>query len=122
MALEHEELTEKIIGAAIKVHKKLGPGFIDSIYENALVIELRKQGMEVDQQLEVAVNYEGVEVGKHRLDLLVEKTIILELKAIKQIEDIHYAIVRSYLNALHLRHGLIMNFARITLEVKRVIS
>lgn len=122
MALEHEKLTEIIIGAAIKVHKILGPGFIESIYENALVIELRKIGLMVDQQMEVSVEYDAIEVGKHRLDLLVEKTIVVELKAIKNIEDIHYAIVRSYLKALKLEHGLLLNFGKLTLDVKRVIS
>lgn len=86
------------------------------------MIELRKLGMEVDQQLEIKVDYDGVEVGKHRLDLLVNKTIVVELKTVRHFEDIHYAIVRSYLSALKLRHDLLMNFARITLEVKRVIS
>jgi GxxExxY protein len=122
MALEHEKLTEAIIGAAITVHKKLGPGFIESIYENALVIELRKIGLFVGQQMEVAVEYDGIEVGKHRLDILVEKTIAVELKAIKNIEDIHFAIVRSYLKALKLEHGLLLNFGKLVLDVKRVIS
>jgi GxxExxY protein len=121
MALVYEKLTEAIIGAAITVHKKLGPGFIESIYENALVIELRKRGLIVDQQMEVSIAYDGIEVGKHRLDLLVEKTIVLELKSIKNIEDIHFAIVRSYLKALKLEHGLLLNFGKLTLDVKRVI-
>jgi len=73
MALEQEELTGKIIGAAIEVHRQLGPGFIESFYENALVHELRKRGLEVEQQLEVPVVYDGnTEIGKHRLDLLVD--------------------------------------------------
>ena len=75
----------------------------------------------VDQQMEMSVEYDAIEVGKHRLDLLVEKTIVVELKAIKNIEDIHYAIVRSYLKALKLEHGLLLNFGKLTLDVKRVI-
>ena len=83
MALEFEELTGKIIGAAIEVHRQLGPGFIESIYENALVYELRKRGLKVEQQLEAPVLYDGeVEVGKHRLDLLVEGEIVVDLNAI----------------------------------------
>ena len=120
--LEYKKLTEKIIGAAITVHKKLGPGFIESIYENALVIELRKLGMKVLQQIDIPVEYDSIEVGKHRLDLFVEDTIIVELKAIKNLEEIHFAIVRSYLRAVDHTHGLILNFARPTLEVKRVIA
>jgi GxxExxY protein len=121
MVLEHEELTEKIIDAAIDVHRRLGPGFIESIYENALVIELRKRGVQVNQQYEVSVKYDAVEVGKHRLDLFIEGTIVVELKSIKNIEDIHFAIVKSYLKAVEKEHGLILNFAKPTLEIKRVI-
>ena len=120
--LEHQALTEKIIGAAILVHKTPGPGFIESIYENALVFELRKRGLEVKQQVEIPVKYDGVEVGKHRLDLLVEDIIVVELKAIKNLDDIHFVIVRSYLCATEQRHGLLLNFAKITLEIRRVIA
>ncbi|MBM4030989.1 MAG: GxxExxY protein [Planctomycetes bacterium] len=119
--LEHEELTEKIIGAAIEVHKRLGPGFLESIYENALVIELRKRSLKAGQQRAISVTYDGIEVGKHILDLFVEDTIIVELKAIKNLEDIHFAIVRSYLKAADRRHGLLLNFQKPTLEVRRVI-
>jgi GxxExxY protein len=122
MVLEQEELTGAIIAAAIEVHKQLGPGFIESIYENALVIELRKRGMKVEQQVDVRVLYDDKEVGKHRLDLLVEDEIVIELKAIKNIDDVHYAIARSYLRATGKQHGLILNFSKTTLEIKRVIN
>ena len=72
MSLEHEELTEKIIGGAIEVHRRLGPGFLESIYENALVIELNKRGLSVQPQVEVPIRYDGIEVGRHILDLVVE--------------------------------------------------
>ena len=121
MALEHEDLTEKIIGAAIEVHRTLDPGFLESIYENALVIELRKRGLEVQQQLEIPVYYDEIQVGEHRLDILVEKTIVVELKAVKTIESVHFAIVRSYLKALRLRLGLILNFSATKLQPKRVM-
>lgn len=119
--LEHEELTNKIIGCAIEVHKKLGPGFIESIYENAFIIELQRKGLPFEKQKEVTIQYDGVEVGKHRLDLIVADTIVVELKAIRNIEDIHFVIVRSYLKALGKEHGLLINFSRKVLEVKRVI-
>ncbi|MRR09492.1 GxxExxY protein [bacterium] len=122
MALKHQGLTEQIIGAAITVHKNLGPGFIESIYENALVHELKKRGLGVDQQMDISVVYDGIEVGKHRLDLLVNKTIVVELKAIKEFENIHFAVVRSYLKALNLEHGLLINFGKIKVDVKRVIT
>jgi len=120
--LEHAALTEQIIGAAIKVHRRLGPGFLESIYENALVVELKERGLTVEQQRELAVEYGGTEVGRHRLDLLVEDIVVVELKAIKNIEDVHFAVVRSYLKAAGRKHGLILNFAKTTLEVKRVIA
>ncbi len=120
--LEHKLLTEKIIGAAITVHKKLGPGFIESIYENAFVIELQKLGLKVLQQVEIPVKYDGEIVGVHRLDIFIEDTIVVELKAIKNLEDIHFAIVRSYLRAVNQKHGLLLNFAKPTLEIRRVIA
>ncbi len=119
--LEYGDLTDKIINCAIEVHKKLGPGFLESIYENAFVIELQRQNLRVEKQREVAVRYDGVEVGRHRLDLIVNDTIIVELKASKNIEDVHFAIVKSYLKALGKQHGLIINFSKKVLEVKRVI-
>ena len=114
-------MTDKIIGAAIEVHKQLGPGFIESIYEKALIIELRKCDLQVKAQKEVIVKYDGIEVGRHRLDIFVEETIVIELKAIKDLEDIHFAIVKSYLKSVGKRHGLLLNFAKVKLEVKRVI-
>jgi GxxExxY protein len=123
MALEFEELTGKIIGAAIEVHRQLGPGFIESFYENALVYELRKRGLKVEQQLEVPIIYDGnIEVGKHRLDLLVEGEIVIDLKAISELLDVHFAIVKSQLRAIKRKHRLLLNFAKVKLEAKRVIA
>ena len=119
--LEHEELTNKIIGCAIEVHKKLGPGFLESIYENAFIIELQKQNLRVERQREVVIKYDGIEVGRHRLDLIVNDTIVVELKAVKNIEDVHFAIVKSYLKALGKEHGLIINLSKKVIDVKRVI-
>jgi len=119
--LEHEDLTDKIIGCAIEVHKKLGPGFIESIYENAFIIELQRKRLPFERQKEVVIQYDGDEVGKHRLDLIIADTIVVELKAIKSIEDIHFVIVKSYLKATGKEHGLLINFSKPVLEVKRVI-
>jgi GxxExxY protein len=121
MTLEHAELTEQIIGACITVHKALGPGFLESIYENALVIELRARGLFIEQQVEVPISFKGHQVGKHRLDLLVEKLIVVELKTVKDFENIHFAITRSYLRSLNLKHGLLINFAQVQVETKRVM-
>jgi GxxExxY protein len=122
MPLEHEALTERIIGAAIEVHRRLGPGFLESVYEKALIIELRKRGLALREQMEVIIVYDGEEVGRHRLDLFVEDTIVVDLKAIKNLEDIHFAVVRSQLKAVGREHGLLLNFGKSTLEPKRVIA
>lgn len=120
--LEHEELTGEIIGAAIEVHRALGPGFLESVYETALVVELRHRGLSFERQLSVPVVYRGVEVGLHRLDLFVADEIVVELKAIKELLNEHFAIVRSYLRAADRDHGLLLNFAKPKIEVKRVFA
>ena len=119
--MELECLTEKVIGCAITVHKALGRGFLESIYENALVVELEHAGLRVDWQLEHSIQYRDVAVGLHRLDLLIEGTLVVELKATSGLEDIHFSQVRSYLKALNLKHGLLLNFASMPLTIKRVI-
>ena len=122
MSLEHEELTGRIIGAAIEVHKALGPGYVESVYENAFALELRAQEIPFARQVSVPVLYRGAEVGLHRLDLCVADSIVVELKAVKAIEDVHVAVVRSYLRAAGRQHGHIINFAKPTLEAKRVLA
>lgn len=122
MTLEHEEITGQIIGAAIEVHRELGPGFLESVYEKALVVELNQRKISFVRQLSVPVLYRGVEVGLHRIDLFVADEIVVELKAVSELINQHFAVVRSYLRALGRCHGLLMNFAKTTLEVKRVIA
>jgi len=119
--LAHEGLTGRIIASAIEVHKALGPGFLESVYEAAMVVELKRAGLKVESQKPLRIFYREVLVGEHRLDLLVEETIVVELKAISELDDIHFAIVRSYLKAANLEHGLLLNFATMPLTVKRVI-
>jgi len=121
MGYDFEALSGKIIEAAISVHKELGPGFLESIYDSALKVALRHRGIIYDAQKEVAIIFEGEEVGVHRLDLLVEEQIVVELKAITALEDIHFAQVKSYLKATGLRVGLLMNFNSPTLVVKRIV-
>jgi GxxExxY protein len=122
MSLEFGDLTEVIIGAGIDVHRKLGPGFLESVYENALVVELRKRGLDVEQQKAISIKYDGFEVGTHRLDVLVQGQVIVDLKTIKAFEDVHFAVVRSQLRAAGLKHGLLLNFAGVKLQIKRVIA
>ena len=118
--LGHVGLTDRIIAAAIRVHNELGPGFLEIMYEEALAIELTGQGISFERQKLLPVFYHEHLIGEHRLDFLVEGKVILELKAISQIEKIHFAIVRSYLKASGLDDALLLNFASTTLVVKRV--
>jgi len=118
--LEYEELTGRIIGAAIEVHKELGPGFLEALYENALCVEMRRRKLPFDRQVSIPVLYRGTEIGLHRLDLLVAGEIVVELKAVRSLNEIHFVTVRSYIHALGKEHGLLLNFAKTTLEIKRI--
>jgi len=118
--LREEKLTGAIIGAAIEVHRVLGPGFLESIYEKALCLEFAHVGMAFEVQKAVPVYYRGQVVGEHRLDLLVEDRIVVELKATKAIEPIHFCVVRSYLKARNLSCALLLNFATTPLTVRRI--
>ena len=115
-------MSNQIIGAAIKVHKELGPGFLESIYEEALKVELSKNELDFASQMEVQIEYLGVPVGLHRLDLLVQNEVIVELKAVKELSDIPFAQLRSYLKATGMKVGLLLNFSKPTLEVRRVVN
>jgi GxxExxY protein len=120
MELQNKALTDRIIAAAIRVHKELGPGFLEAMYEEALAIELAAAGMAFERQKLLPVFYREHLIGEHRLDFVVEHKVILELKAISALEDIHFAIVRSYLKAANLADALLLNFAAVRLPVKRV--
>jgi len=121
MGYEFEALSGQIIEAAIHVHKQLGPGFLESIHENAMKVALRKRNLPFESQEDVRIFYESEEVGVHRLDLVVNREIVVELKAIRALEDVHFAQVRSYLKATGLHVGLLMNLDSPTLVVKRVV-
>ncbi|MGA8179882.1 MAG: GxxExxY protein [Desulfobacterales bacterium] len=116
------KLSRKIIGAAIEVHRELGPGFLESIYEEALKVEFKEHEFNYVAQKEIKVKYLGVVVGIHRLDLLIENKIIIELEAVKELMDVHFAQLRSYLKATGLKVGLLFNFAKPTLEIRRVVN
>lgn len=122
MALELEEQTGLIIGAAIDVHRVLGPGFLESVNEAALVVEFRHRNIPFVRQFTVPIVYRDVEVGLHRLDLFVGDQIVVELKAVRDLVPEHFAVVKSYLRAVGREHGLLLNFAKATLEIKRVQS
>ena len=105
-----ERVVREVIGAGLAVHRQLGPGFLESIYGRALAIELRCRNMHFDEQHRMVVRYRGEIVAQHRLDLLVEHSVVVEVKAVKKLRPIHAAQVLSYLKASGHRVGLLMNF------------
>ncbi len=113
-------LTEQIIGAAIEIHKALGPGFTERIYAKAFHTELKVRGLTFVTEQTVRVKYKEQLLGLHRLDLVVEDTLIVELKAVYEINNFHIAQILSYLKVSGKRLGLILNFSRSRLEIKRV--
>jgi len=117
--LRNSEVTNRIIAAAIRVHRELGPGFLEGIYEEALAVEFALSGIQFVRQKPITLFYKDHQIGEHRLDFLVEGQIVVELKAIKALEDIHFAIGRSYLKATSLQDGLLLNFATAPLTIKR---
>lgn len=123
--MEFEELTGAIIGAAIKVHSELGPGLLESAYEICLEHELKKAGFRVARQVSVPVVYDGIQLDAgYRIDLLVNDTLVLELKAVDQIAPIHQAQLISYLRLAHKRVGLLINFHSVKLTdgiIRRIV-
>jgi GxxExxY protein len=105
-----EEVSGRILKAAVEIHKALGPGFLESLYQRAMEVALEHRGIGFQRQKEGHVYFEGVDLGLQRLDLVVEEQIIQELKAVKALEEIHFAQLRSYLKATGLHIGLLLNF------------
>jgi GxxExxY protein len=108
--MEVDGITEKIIGCAISVHKQLGPGLLESIYESALNIELNKSGLELERQKRIDVRYDGIIIGEHRLDLLVENKVVVELKSVERFDSVFQAQLLSYLKLGGYPIGLLINF------------
>jgi len=108
--LHKDNLTEKIIGAAIEVHRILGPGLLESIYEEALCYEFDLRGIKYDRQIEIDMDYKGHVLKGQRLDLLVEKEVIVEVKSVRSLPDIALAQTLSYLKAAKLKRALLINF------------
>ena len=121
MSQVFDPLSGRINHAALRVHRALGPGFLESVYDGALRVALREEGLSFDNEAEVRIFYEGAEVGLHYLDLLVERQIVVELKAVQGLNAVHFAQVRSYLRATGLHVGLLYNFNAPTLDIKRVV-
>lgn len=118
--LGHRELSSRVIEAAIAVHTALGPGFLESVYENALAVELAARGIACERQKVIRVFHRDVEVGEHRLDFLVERVLLVEMKAVSALEEVFFVIARSQMRAAGITDGLILNFAAMPLTIKRV--
>ncbi|MFW5636679.1 MAG: GxxExxY protein [Thermodesulfobacteriota bacterium] len=114
------DVTGKIIGCAMKVHNVLGNGFQEVIYQRALKIEMERQGISFARELDMDIHYEGVKIGTRRVDFLVAEKIMVELKAISRLENIHLAQCLNYLEVYRLDLGLLLNFGANRLEFKRV--
>lgn len=117
-------LSRVVIGAALEVHSTLGPGFMESTYENALAVEFGRRGVGFVRQAAVDIGYKGVAVGQQRVDFLVEGDLVVELKSVEALLPIHMAQLRSYLVALRLELGLLINFNSVHLRtaIKRVVN
>jgi GxxExxY protein len=119
--LIHEDVTFEIIGAAMEVHRILGPGFLEAVYQRSMEVELRQRGLEFNCQRRVVLRYKGEALGEHVLDLVVDGKVVVELKAVKEMNDQHRAQLISYLKAAQLPVGLLINFAATQLQYKRFL-
>ena len=117
----YKELSYKIVGLAMQVHTELGYGFLEKVYENALMVLFQENGIHAQQQFPVKVQFHGRTIGDYIADILVENSIILELKAADRINDIHKAQTLNYLKATNFRLALLLNFGKRNLEHERLI-
>ena len=118
----HSELTGRIIGCAMEVHRQLGSGFMENIYARALRIEMTQQGLAFDPEHDMLIFYKGEVIGKRRVDFFVESAVMVEIKALAKLEDLHLAQAINYLEASHSEIGLLLNFGGKSLDFKRVIN
>lgn len=120
--MKHKELTHKIIGAAMKVHRVLGPGFQEVIYQRALAIEFSNLHLAYNREMEMNIYYEGIEIGTRRVDFFVEDLIMVEIKALSELNDLHLNQAMNYCQAYNLPIGLLINFGAKSLDYKRVYN
>jgi GxxExxY protein len=118
----YSELTEKIIGCSMKVHNTLGNGFQEVIYQRSLALELKRKGVDFQREVEMPIFYEGVAVGERRADSLVENKIMLEIKALTQLENVHLAQALNYLETYKIQIGLLINFGSTKLQFKSLTN
>lgn len=118
--MKYEELTGRIIKCAMNVHSTLGNGFQEVIYQRALEIELQLEGLEYQREMEMPIFYKGIQIGTRRVDFFVENLIMVELKAIINLEDVHLSQALNYLEAYNMEIGLLINFGNTSLQFKRL--
>lgn len=116
------KLSNKMIGIAINVHKSLGPGFVEKIYQRAMYLDLQRLGYTFRRETKIPLTYQGVTIGYQELDLIIDDKLIIETKAVSEINNIHVAQTISYLKATGCKLALILNFAQPTLQIKRLIN
>jgi len=117
---KYKEITEKIIGSSMKVHSALGNGFQEVIYQRALEIEMQDAGLKFAREFSMPIYYKGINIGERRVDFFVEEKIMVEIKALIQLEKVHLAQGKNYLEAYNMQVGLLINFGSISLEFKRL--
>ena len=122
MSYKYEDLTHGIIGCAMKVHSTLGNGFQEVIYQRALAIEFKTAGINAFREAEMPIHYNNVEIGRRRVDFLVDDKVLVELKAITELKDVHLAQALNYLEAFNLEIGLLINFGAKSLQFQRLIN
>lgn len=120
--MKYEDLTHKIIGCAMKVHSTLGNGFQEVIYQRALALEMQKKNLGFQREMEMTIFYDDIDIGTRRVDFFVEENIMVELKALIKLEDVHLAQAMNYCQAYNLPIGLLINFGAKSLEFKRVYN
>lgn len=120
--MKYEDLTHKIIGCSMEVHKALGNGFQEVIYQRALEIEMTFRGLNFEREKEMPIFYRGQNIGTRRVDFFVDGKVMVELKAITELEDVHLAQAKNYLEAYKMEIGLLINFGAESLQFKRLIN
>lgn len=120
--MQYEEITGKVIGCAMKVHSQLGNGFQEFIYQRALAMEFRKEGLEFEREMEMDIFYDNEVIGARRVDFFVEGRIMVELKAVIEMVDAHLAQAKNYLEAYNIEIGLLINFGAPSLQFRRLYN
>ncbi len=120
--MQHSDITQRIIGCAMRVHSTLGNGFPEVIYQRTMALEMEAEGLNFEREKSMLIYYQGKDIGTRRVDFFVANCVMVELKALIQLEDVHYAQARNYLEAYHIEVGLLINFGAKSLEFKRMYN